>query len=70
MPEYGELPNHVDGGLEDICAIAEDREEEGGGQSMAEEGREADPFRGDTFDSREGRLGLGQSLDKMGGSGD
>ena len=43
VPEHGELPDHVGGGHEDVCAIAEDGDQEGGGQSMAEEGREADP---------------------------
>jgi len=70
VPAHGELPNHVDGGYEDVRAIAEDGEEAGGGQSMAEEGREADPRRGEPLDSHKGRLGLGQPFDKMGGSGD
>jgi len=43
VPEHGEFPNHVGGGHEDVRTIAEDGEEQGGGQSMAEEGREADP---------------------------
>jgi len=70
VPEHGELPNHVDGGHEDVRAIAEDGDEEGGGQSMAEKGGEADPWRGETLDSHEDCLRLGQSFDKMGGSGD
>jgi len=70
VPEQGELPNHVGGGYEDVRAIAEDREEEGGGQSMAEEGGEGNPRRGEALDSHEGRPGLGQPFDKMGGSGD
>ena len=70
VPEHRELPNHVDGGYEDIRAIAEDGEEEGGGQSMAEEGGEADTWGRETLDCHEGRLHLGQPLDKIGGSGD
>jgi len=35
---------------------------------MAEEGGEADPWRGETLDSHEGRLGLGKPFDEMGGS--
>jgi len=37
---------------------------------VAEEGREADPWRGESFDRHEGRLGLGQSIDEVRGSGD
>jgi len=70
VPEHGELPKHVDGGHEDICAVAKEGKEEGGSQPMTEEGGEADSWRGETFDSHEGRLGLSQSLDKMGGSRD
>ena len=60
----------MDGGHEDVRAIAEDGEVEGRGQSMAEQGGEADPQRGDTLNSHEGRLGLGQPFDEMGGGGD
>jgi len=70
VPEYGELSNHVDGGNEDVRAIAKDGEREGGGQSMAEEGGEADPWWGETLNSDEGCLGLGQPFDKREGSGD
>jgi len=70
VPEHGELPNHVDGGHEDVRAIVEDGEEEGGGQSMAEEGREADPWAGEWLNRHEGHLGFGQPFDEMGGSGD
>jgi len=37
---------------------------------MAEEGREADPWRGESFDCQEGRLGFGQPFDEVGGGGD
>jgi len=70
VPEHGELPNHVDCGHEDVRAIAEDGEEEGGCQSMAEEGREADPWGGESLNRHKGRLGFGQPLDEVGGSGD
>ena len=70
MPERGELPAHVDGGQEGIRAVAKDAEEEGGGPSVAEEEREADPWGGESLDRHEGCLGLGQSLDEVGGSGD
>jgi len=70
VPEHGELPNHVGGGHEDIRAIAEDRKEEGGGQPMAEEDWEADPRGRDSLNHHEGRLGLGQPFDEMGGRGD
>ena len=67
VPEHGELPNHVGGGHEDVRAVAEDGEEEGGGQSMAGEGREADPTGGEPLNRHEGRLGFGQPLDEVGG---
>ena len=70
MPEHGELPNHVSGGGQDVRAIAEDGKEEGGGQSVAEEGGETNPWRGETLDRHEGRLLLGQPFDEVGGSGD
>jgi len=35
---------------------------------MAEEGGEADPWRGETLDSHEGRLGLGKPFEEVGGS--
>jgi len=35
VPEGGELPHHVDGGQENVRAVAKHREEEGGGQSVA-----------------------------------
>jgi len=60
----------MEGGRENVCAIAKDGEEEGRGQAMAEEGGEADPWRGEALNSNEGRLGLGQPFDKMVGSGD
>ena len=70
MPEHGELPKRVGGGHENVRTIAQDGEEEGGCQPMAEEGGEANPRGGKTFDSHECPLGLGQSFDKVGGSGD
>ena len=70
MPEHGELPKHVGGGHEHIRAVAQDGEEEGGGQSVAKEGGKADPRGGERFDSHKGPLGLGQPLDKVGGGGD
>jgi len=68
-PECGELPRYVDGGQEGVGTVTEDWEEEGGGQSMAEEGREADPWRGESFDRHEGRLGFGQPFDGVRGGG-
>jgi len=56
-------------GHEDVRPIAEDGEEEGGGQPMAEEGGEADSRGGETFDGHKGTLGLGQSFNKVRGSG-
>ena len=70
VPERAELPSHVNGGQEGVRPVAEDGEEEGEGQSVAEEGREADPWRGESFDRHKGRLGRGQSFDEVGGSGD
>jgi len=37
---------------------------------VVEEGREADPWRGESFDRHQGRLGFGQPFDEVGGSGD
>jgi len=70
VPEYGQLPGHVNGGQENISAIAEDGEEERGGQSMTEERREADPWGRESLDRHEGCLSFRQSLDEVGGSGD
>jgi len=70
VPEHGEFPNHVDGRHEDVRAIAEDGEEERVGQSMAEEGRKADPWGGESLKRHECRLRIGQPFDEMGGSGD
>ena len=70
VPESGELPSRVEGGQEGVRAVAEDGEEKGRGQSVAEERREADPWWGETLDRHEGGLGLGQPFDAMGGSGD
>jgi len=70
VPKDRELPSHMNGGCQGVCAIAQDGEEEGGGQSVAEEGREADPRRGESLDRHEGCLGLGKHLDEMGGRGD
>ena len=66
VPKGGELPSHMDGGREGVRAIAQDGEEEGGGQSMAEERREADPRGGESLDRYETCLGFGKSLDEMG----
>ena len=60
--EGRELTRHVDGRFEGISAIAEDGEEEWGGQTMAHERREAHPWAGEPFDSHEGSLGLGHSF--------
>jgi len=59
VPERGELPGHVDRGNKGVRAIAEDGEEEGGGKPVAEEGGEAEPWRGEPFDRHEGSLGFG-----------
>jgi len=59
VPECGELPRHVDFRYEGVHAIAVDREEEGGGQPMAEEGGEAYPWGGESFDRHKSCLGLG-----------
>jgi len=59
VPERGELPGHVDCGNKGVGAIAEDGKEEGGGKPVAEEGGEADPWRGESFDRHEGSLGFG-----------
>jgi len=70
VPEGGELPSHVDGGYEGVCAIAEDGEEDRGGQSVAEVGGEADPGWGESVDRHKGRLGITQPLDEVMGIGD
>jgi len=70
VPELGELPCQMDGRYEDVCAIAEDGKQEGGGQSVAEEGRKTDPRGGEPFDRHKGCLGLGQAFDEVGCSGD
>jgi len=59
MREDGEFPSHVGCEGEGIRAVAEDGEEEGGGQAMAQEGEEAHPRRGESLDHHEGRLSLG-----------
>ena len=66
VPEHCELSEHIDCGHENVRAVAEDGKEEGGGQSMTEEGGEADPRGGEAFNSHEGSLCLGQPFDKMG----
>ena len=58
VPEHGEFSCHVSRGQEYVPAIAQDGEEEGGGQSVAEEWGEAEARRRETFDRHEGRLGL------------
>jgi len=70
VPENGELPDHVDGWQEVVRAIAEDGEEEGGGQSVTEERREADPWGRVALDRHESRLGFGQPFDEVGGGGE
>jgi len=70
VPEHGELPDHVGGRHEDVRSIAEDGEEEGGGQPMAEERWEANPRGGESLNHHEGRLGFGEPLDEMAGGGD
>ena len=70
VPEHRKLPRHVDGGQEGVGAVAENGEEEGGGYLMTKEGGEADSWWGEAFDRHQGRLGLGESLDEVGGSGD
>jgi len=67
VPEQGELPYHVDSGHEDVRPVAEDWEKEGGGQFVAEKGREADARGRDSFDRHKGCLGLGKSFDEVGG---
>ena len=59
VPERGEFPGHVDRGQKGVRAIAENGKEEAGGKPVAEEGGEADPWRGETFDSHKGSLGFG-----------
>jgi len=66
----GKFPGHVDGGNEGVRAIAEDGDKKGGGQSMAEERREADPGGRKAFYSNKCRLGLGQSLEEVSGGGE
>ena len=70
VPECGELPGHVDCGQEGVRAIAEDGKEEGGGKPVAEERGKADPWRGESLDRHEGRLGFGEPFDEVGGSQD
>jgi len=70
VPEHGELPDHVGGRHEDVRSIAEDGEEEGGGEPMAEERWEANPRGGESLNRHEGRRGFGEPLDEMGGGGD
>jgi len=57
-------------GDEGVRAIAEDRKEEGGGQSMTEERAQADAWWWEAFDRNEGCLRLSQPLDEMGGGSD
>jgi len=57
-------------GQEKVGAVAEDGEEEGGGQSMTEQRRESDPRGGEPLDRREGRLSFREPLDEVGSSGD
>ena len=70
VPEGRELPRHMNRGLEGVRPIAEDGEEEGGGQSMTQERQEANSWRGESFNRHEGSLGFGQSFGKVGGRGD
>ena len=50
----------MNGRQEGFRAVAQDGEEEGGGQPVAEKGREADAWGEESLDSHEGSLGLGQ----------
>jgi len=59
MREDREFPSHVGCGGDGIRAVAEDGEDEGGGQAMAQEGGDAHPRRGESLDGHEGRLSLG-----------
>jgi len=70
VPKRGELPGHVDCGREGVRTIAEDGKEERRGKPMAEKGGESDPWRGESFDGHERRLGFGYPFDEVGGSGD
>jgi len=70
VPDGRELPCHVNRGCEGIHPVAEDGKEERGGQTMAQEGREAHPPGEEPFDSHEGSLGLGQSLGEVRSDGD
>jgi len=70
VPEHGKLPGHEGRGHEGVSPIANDGEEKGGGQSMAEERGKAYPRRGESFDRHESRLRLGQPLDEVGCSGE
>jgi len=70
VPECGEVPGHVDCWQKGVGAIAEDGKEEGGCKPVTEERGEADPWRGQSLDHHEGRLGFGEPFDEVGGSGD
>ena len=52
-------------GPESIRAVAEDGEEQRGGQPVAQERGKAHPWGGEPFDGHEGSLGLGESLGKV-----
>jgi len=70
VPKDGELPGHGDCWYEGVRTVAEDREEERGGQPGAQEGWEADPWGRAALDSHKGRLGFGECLDEVSGSGE
>jgi len=55
----------VHSGPESIRAVAEDGEEQRGGQPVAQERGKAHPWGGEPFDGHEGSLGLGESLGKV-----
>jgi len=55
----------VGSGGEDVRAVAEDRDEERGGQTVAQKGGKAHPRGGEPSDGHKGSLGLGQSLGEV-----
>ena len=65
VPEGGEFSQQVEGGGEDVRAVAEDREEERGGQSAAQKGGKAHPPGGEPFYGHKGSLSFGQSLGEV-----
>jgi len=70
VSEGREPSRHVNSGLERIRPVAEDGEEERGGQPVAQGRGKAHPRGGEPFDGHERSLGLGQSLGKVWGRGD